>query len=42
MLRTLDGPEWEALLAHERAHLAGRHHYFLAAGDLATRRGCET
>lgn len=37
MLRTLDGPEREALLAHERAHLAGRHHYFLAAGDLATR-----
>ncbi|MEU9204902.1 M56 family metallopeptidase [Streptomyces sp. NPDC048332] len=37
MLRTLDGPEREALLAHERAHLAGRHHYFLAAGELATR-----
>ncbi|MEU5825938.1 M56 family metallopeptidase [Streptomyces sp. NPDC047803] len=37
MLRTLDGPEREALLAHERAHLAGRHHYFLAVGDLATR-----
>ncbi|WTQ70933.1 M56 family metallopeptidase [Streptomyces sp. NBC_00161] len=38
MLRTLDGPEREALLAHERAHLAGRHHYyFLAAADLASR-----
>ncbi|MFB8084970.1 M56 family metallopeptidase [Streptomyces sp. NPDC055992] len=37
MLRTLVGPEREALLAHERAHLAGRHHYFLAAGDLAAR-----
>ncbi|MFD7556150.1 M56 family metallopeptidase [Streptomyces sp. NPDC059835] len=37
MLRTLDGPEREALLAHERAHLAGRHHYFLAAADLAAR-----
>lgn len=37
MLRALDGPEREALLAHERAHLAGRHHYFLAAADLATR-----
>ncbi|MGY3684974.1 M56 family metallopeptidase [Streptomyces sp. TE33382] len=37
MLRTLEGPEREALFAHERAHLAGRHHYFLAATDLATR-----
>ncbi|MEU0135675.1 M56 family metallopeptidase [Streptomyces sp. NPDC006296] len=37
MLRSLDGPEREALLAHERAHLTGRHHYFLAAADLATR-----
>ncbi|MCY0930235.1 M56 family metallopeptidase [Streptomyces sp. H27-H1] len=37
MLRALDGPEREALLAHERAHLAGRHHYFLATADLATR-----
>ncbi|MCX4444865.1 M56 family metallopeptidase [Streptomyces sp. NPDC058369] len=37
MLRTLDGLEREALLAHERAHLAGRHHYFLVIGDLASR-----
>ncbi|MDX2621045.1 M56 family metallopeptidase [Streptomyces sp. NPDC052071] len=37
MLRTLEGPEREALFAHERAHLAGRHHYFLATADLATR-----
>lgn len=38
MLRTLDGPEREALLAHERARLAGRrHYYFLAAADLASR-----
>ncbi|MFJ5806576.1 M56 family metallopeptidase [Streptomyces sp. NPDC093093] len=36
-LRALDGPEREALFAHERAHLAGRHHYFLAAAELATR-----
>ncbi|MEU0148838.1 M56 family metallopeptidase [Streptomyces sp. NPDC006288] len=37
MLRTLDGSEREALFAHERAHLAGRHHYFLTAADLAAR-----
>ncbi|MFJ6719604.1 M56 family metallopeptidase [Streptomyces sp. NPDC091259] len=37
MLRALDGPEREALLAHERAHLTGRHHWFLAAADLAAR-----
>ncbi|MET9934297.1 M56 family metallopeptidase [Streptomyces sp. NPDC006324] len=37
MLRALDGPEREALLAHERAHLAGRHHYFLVAADLTAR-----
>ncbi|MBL1084629.1 M48 family metalloprotease [Streptomyces actinomycinicus] len=35
MLRTLDGPEREALFAHERAHLQGGHHYFLAAAELA-------
>ncbi|MFF8908379.1 M48 family metalloprotease [Streptomyces olivaceoviridis] len=35
MLRSLDGPEREALLAHERAHTAGRHHYALAAAELA-------
>ncbi|MBW8794261.1 MAG: M56 family metallopeptidase [Streptomyces sp.] len=28
MLRRLDGAEREALLAHERAHLRGRHHVF--------------
>ncbi|MEU6094970.1 M56 family metallopeptidase [Streptomyces sp. NPDC047079] len=28
MLRCLDGHEREALLAHERAHLRGRHHLF--------------
>ncbi|MET7682561.1 M56 family metallopeptidase [Streptomyces sp. NPDC005423] len=28
MLRCLDGREREALLAHERAHLRGRHHRF--------------
>ncbi|MCX5401748.1 M56 family metallopeptidase [Streptomyces sp. NBC_00102] len=35
MLRSLSAEERGALLAHERAHLAGRHHYFLAAADLA-------
>ncbi|MET9414674.1 M48 family metalloprotease [Streptomyces klenkii] len=35
MLRSLDPREREALLAHERAHLAGRHHLFLAAAQLA-------
>ncbi|MFF5438963.1 M48 family metalloprotease [Streptomyces achromogenes] len=35
MLRSLDGPEREALLAHERAHNAGGHHYALAAAGLA-------
>ncbi|MEW2373477.1 M56 family metallopeptidase [Streptomyces sp. NPDC006656] len=35
MLRALSAPEREALLAHERAHLAGRHHLFAAAVDLA-------
>ncbi|WBO68160.1 M48 family metalloprotease [Streptomyces camelliae] len=34
MLRSLDGPEREALFAHERAHNDGRHHYFLAAAEL--------
>ena len=29
MLRALDPAEREVLLAHERAHLAGRHHLFL-------------
>ncbi|MHC3468797.1 M56 family metallopeptidase [Streptomyces sp. 7R007] len=35
MLRALDPAEREVLFAHERAHLAGRHHLFLAAGELA-------
>jgi len=35
MLRALDPAEREALLAHERAHLAGRHHVFLGALALA-------
>jgi beta-lactamase regulating signal transducer with metallopeptidase domain len=35
MLQALDPAEREALLAHERAHLAGRHHLFLAALALA-------
>lgn len=35
MLRALDPAEREALLAHERAHLAGRHHIFLAAAAIA-------
>ncbi|GGW12880.1 hypothetical protein GCM10018980_06360 [Streptomyces capoamus] len=34
MLRSLDGPEREALLAHERAHNAGGHHIALAAAEL--------
>ncbi|TXS43255.1 M56 family peptidase [Streptomyces sp. uw30] len=35
MLRALDPAEREALLGHERAHLAGRHHLFLAVAQLA-------
>ncbi|MET7288913.1 M48 family metalloprotease [Streptomyces sp. NPDC005573] len=35
MLRSLDGAEREALFAHERAHNASGHHYFLAAAELA-------
>ncbi|MDH6711352.1 Zn-dependent protease with chaperone function [Kitasatospora sp. MAA19] len=35
MLRSLDHVERQALLAHERAHLAHRHHRFLAAWRLA-------
>ncbi|MGW3248083.1 M56 family metallopeptidase [Streptomyces sp. NPDC001070] len=37
MLRALSPAQREVLLAHERAHLAGRHHWFLAAADLAAR-----
>lgn len=35
MLRTLRAPEREVLFAHERAHNAGRHHYFLAVAEIA-------
>jgi Zn-dependent protease with chaperone function len=35
MLRSLDAAEREALFAHERAHNAGGHHYFLAVAELA-------
>ncbi|MEU3910209.1 MULTISPECIES: M48 family metalloprotease [unclassified Streptomyces] len=35
MLRALDPGEREALLGHERAHLAGRHHLFLSVAQLA-------
>ena len=33
----LSADEYRALLAHERAHLAGRHHRYLLAGELAAR-----
>ncbi|MFI0924474.1 M48 family metalloprotease [Streptomyces sp. NPDC021012] len=35
MLRALDRHEREALLGHERAHLAARHHLFLGVAALA-------
>ncbi|MGV9340783.1 M48 family metalloprotease [Streptomyces sp. NPDC003688] len=35
MLRALGPVEREALLAHERAHLAAKHHLFLSAAHLA-------
>ncbi|MGW7573161.1 M56 family metallopeptidase [Streptomyces sp. NPDC054765] len=35
MLRALSPDEREALFAHERAHLAGRHHLFLLTAALA-------
>ncbi|MFD7493852.1 M48 family metalloprotease [Streptomyces sp. NPDC059832] len=35
MLRALDPAERDALLAHERAHLVGRHHLFIAAAEAA-------
>ncbi|MFD5383390.1 M56 family metallopeptidase [Streptomyces sp. NPDC127074] len=35
MLRSLSPDEREALFAHERAHLAGRHHLFLGAAQVA-------
>ncbi|SEC00862.1 M56 family metallopeptidase [Streptomyces sp. TLI_105] len=37
MLAGLTAPERRALFAHERAHLAGRHHRFLLAVQLAAR-----
>ncbi|KUH39588.1 MULTISPECIES: M56 family metallopeptidase [Streptomyces] len=37
MLGRLGSPERRALFAHERAHLAGRHHRFLLAVQLAAR-----
>ncbi|MFC6067509.1 M56 family metallopeptidase [Streptomyces ochraceiscleroticus] len=37
MLAQLDSPERRALFAHERAHLAGRHHRYLLAVQLAAR-----
>ncbi|MFE4698875.1 M56 family metallopeptidase [Streptomyces sp. NPDC056738] len=36
MLRALGPGEREVLLAHERAHLSGRHHLFSAVVDLST------
>ncbi|KUJ66018.1 hypothetical protein ACZ90_40820 [Streptomyces albus subsp. albus] len=35
MLRALEPAEREVLFAHERAHLAGRHHLFLRVTDIA-------
>lgn len=35
MLHALDAEEREALFAHERAHLRGRHHLFLGVAELA-------
>lgn len=35
MLRALNPAERDALLAHERAHLTGRHHLFIAAAEIA-------
>lgn len=35
MLRMLNASEREALLAHERAHLTGRHHWFTLVGNVA-------
>ncbi|MFM9493628.1 M56 family metallopeptidase [Streptomyces galilaeus] len=37
MLSCLEPPERRALFAHERAHLAARHHWFLLAVQLAAR-----
>ncbi|WP_327327537.1 M48 family metalloprotease [Streptomyces sp. NBC_01210] len=35
MLRALSAAEREALFAHERAHLTGRHHVFLTMVEMA-------
>ena len=35
LLEALDGPGRAALLAHERAHLVGRHHLFTTVAHLA-------
>ncbi|MFF8915878.1 M56 family metallopeptidase [Streptomyces sp. NPDC015032] len=37
MAQCLDARERRALIAHERAHLAGRHHRYLLAAQLAAR-----
>ncbi|MDA1361084.1 M56 family metallopeptidase [Glycomyces luteolus] len=36
-LQLLDRPQLEAVLAHERAHLAGRHHLLIALAQAANR-----
>jgi Zn-dependent protease with chaperone function len=35
LLERLDADGWAALIAHEQAHLSGRHHIFVAAARLA-------
>ncbi|MFF1923614.1 M48 family metalloprotease [Streptomyces sp. NPDC058221] len=37
MLHALEAAERDALLAHERAHLTGRHHLYLVAAELSAR-----
>lgn len=37
MLHALEPAERDALLAHERAHLTGRHHLYLVAAELSAR-----
>ncbi|MFD7427144.1 M56 family metallopeptidase [Streptomyces sp. NPDC059818] len=37
MLHALEPAERDALLAHERAHLTGRHHLYLAVAELSAR-----
>lgn len=36
-LHRLSGPQLDAVVAHERAHLRGRHHRYLAAADVLAR-----